>query len=758
MEIFRRRIWAGLLAALFAAAALAGGCEQSPAPGSVQDDEVLEDPLLEEPIFEPEPEPPKIAGVEIIEYPNLTFFAKNQPFSYEGLVLRFVMDNGEYGRNVESSEYTVKAVDTLTPRSDVVNITVRVSAEDAVHDEGYTADFVTYNVRYGIEIDSSTSVLSQIQLVNPPSKTSYKLGEKFSAGGLVIKGKYYDSETGNYSDWVQFEDAAVSVSGYDRRMRGTQQVKLKFNGALITTINVTVRVPAEASVTVNSIMGASYDQYTGTYRTTYIKGMGYDLAKSDLKAGVALNNETFMFTPGNGLSAGDVTGYNPSAEGGKQTLTVKLDEASATFEVYLADVEPHVYFDYGFMRTSIDPLGVMPGGGYTDSSRTVGRLAAAVNEKLVLAPVRFLIGYGEDNKDLGVTCTWSVSGPSTYTASYAGEFLYFSPTAAGDYDITVNVTGRGFVDGGTITRSATMRVACYQGSQPKPSGNTYTDPLRNYGCGQYSESGSGCGWSCGSALGYIVWNGGSGNIVGNQFDAWNEPGIVWVQGDGNGNGIPDEKWLEKTGSDDYQSSPYKSQVSRRYAIAYFLGSGDATINEYHQTIRDVYWVDGKGRNGRIPGGWPKKWGVPGHENSRVIYTGTILRDNGALGSGNYSAAGLSVNHFGEGYVDAGNGNYNGNWPNIYADGSSDGLPPASAVPLAGSQQLLSVSGGGGVNPSVSSAGLPALTGPLASSAYPHTFVKVQTAIFVYGSIYGDVSTEVKSGTGLPDQSDGFPDP
>jgi hypothetical protein len=37
------------------------------------------------------------------------------------------------------------------------------------------------------------------------------------------------------------------------------------------------------------------------------------------------------------------------------------------------------------------------------------------------------------------------------------------------------------------------------------------------------------------------------------------------------------------------------------------------------------------------------------------------------------------------------------------------------------------------------------------------FVKVQTAIFVYGGTYGDVSTEIVSGTGLADQSGGGPD-
>ena len=38
-------------------------------------------------------------------------------------------------------------------------------------------------------------------------------------------------------------------------------------------------------------------------------------------------------------------------------------------------------------------------------------------------------------------------------------------------------------------------------------------------------------------------------IQGNAFDSSNEPGIVWVMQDVNGNGLPDDEWYELRGSE-----------------------------------------------------------------------------------------------------------------------------------------------------------------------------------------------------------------
>jgi hypothetical protein len=655
---------------------------------------------------------PKITGIEIIQPANITFFARNQPFSHEGLELRYTLDTGEYGDKLVPGDYTVGAVDTSTPRSDVVTVTAR------------TKDGV-FTARYGIYIDNSSSILGSVRLESPPSKTAYSLGDAFSKTGMKVSGTYQGGDRDG--ETVSVDASGVTVYGYDRRRRGSQRVTLKVNGLTLADLDVTVRVPAGAVVTVNAPFNATYDHQNGDYKTTYIKGMAFDA--SGLKAAVQVNGQTIALSAAGGdIKPGDISGFDRNASGGKQTLTLTLDDASATFEVYLADLAPHVYFDYGFMRTELDPLGVLPGGGYTDSNRTAGRRYAAVNEKLVLAPVRYLIGYDADNKDLSVTCVWSVSGPSTYRSSSSGEFFDFTPTAAGEYNITVNVTGRDFVSGGTVTKSAVTQVLCYSGAQPKPSGNTYTDPMRHFACGQYSESGSGHGWSCGSALGYMVWNGGVGSIRGNPMHNWHEPGIIWTQVDGNGNGVPDETWYEQTGSDETNPN-YKKLISRRYAITYFLGSeAISEITDYNQLLRDVYWVDSKGRTGKIPGGWPRKWGVPFHVNSWVTYTGTILRDDGNIGTGSYG--GFTQDDW-QGYVDAGStSNYSG-WPRIYADGTLYGATTSPSI---------------------------FTTSVLGSAAYPRAFVKVQTAAFHYGGIFGDVSTEVAGATGLPDQTGGFPIP
>jgi hypothetical protein len=133
-------------------------------------------------------------------------------------------------------------------------------------------------------------------------------------------------------------------------------------------------------------------------------------------------------------------------------------------------------------------------------------------------------------------------------------------------------------------------------------------------------------------------------------------------------------------------------------------------------------VDSKSRTGHISG-WPWKWGAPDHLNACVTYTGTLLRDTGDIGTGTYGGfEGMN------GYVDsAGDASWvwpSWEWPGydvardaIKADGTPANLNPARV-----------------------------------------RFVKVQTAVFRYGGVFGDMSTEIVSATNLPDQSGGFPMP
>ena len=74
------------------------------------------------------------------------------------------------------------------------------------------------------------------------------------------------------------------------------------------------------------------------------------------------------------------------------------------------------------------------------------------------------------------------------------------------------------------------------------------------------------------------------SIKGNAFDSSNEPGIVWVMQDVNGNNIPDDEWYELKGSE-YG----KSETIQDYAVTYFRPAG------YSNTP----WQDNKGNSGVI---------------------------------------------------------------------------------------------------------------------------------------------------------------
>jgi hypothetical protein len=200
-------------------------------------------------------------------------------------------------------------------------------------------------------------------------------------------------------------------------------------------------------------------------------------------------------------------------------------------------------------------------------------------------------------------------------------------------------------------------------------------------------------------------------VTGNAFGGWEEPGVVWVQEDRNGNGIPDEMWYELTGSD--ETNPLtKPYISRRYGVKWFKFAGEAEQNEYGQIIRAICWVDGKGRAGVMPGGWPTDWGVSG---DWVTYTGTIIR----IGQGDDLHPHVDFPQGLTGYVDCYN---NGDQSYVF---SKD-----VAIRVDGSPANLE----------------------------SIRFVKVQTGRFMYGGAVGEHSTEIVGATGLADQSGGFPNP
>jgi len=74
-----------------------------------------------------------------------------------------------------------------------------------------------------------------------------------------------------------------------------------------------------------------------------------------------------------------------------------------------------------------------------------------------------------------------------------------------------------------------------------------------------------------------------GNAFLSENGGSNEPGVVWVMQDVNGNGLPDDQWYELAGSE-------ASHASRNFAVSYYRPSGVAM---------DVQWTASDGSEGTI---------------------------------------------------------------------------------------------------------------------------------------------------------------
>jgi hypothetical protein len=639
-----------------------------------------------------------LTALRVDALPDITLYAKGQPFTPAGLAVSGIYSDGST-TPLDESAYTLSPVDTAVPG--MKRVTVSAGSVAA---------------KFAIYVDNSTKVLTSVELTSPPFKREYYLGEDIDLSGMEVTGTYSDEST------TRIDTSRCVVAGYDKLKRGPQTVTMRVNRSYFD-IDVTLKVPSTAVVRFNAYGSGSVNHQIEDYREVYIRGEPFDFAKTNLKAAITLANgekSVLSTKEGGGITGDDIdiSGYDPETPG-YQTITVNLDEASASYPVYVADTAPAVYFDYGYMRTSADPGGMgRDEDGAAACISTSGSEAAyrtPVNQMLVLAPVRFLIGYDSSNNDLGADYAWSVTGGPYVGGSPAdGETFSFTPAEAGTYTVTVSVTGRNYITGQNDTKTAQTSVIAFGGTETQ---RDFVMPLKNFGCGQYSESGSGHGWSTGSAGGYWVWkveHRESYLITGNPMSNWSEPGVVLVMEDNNHNGVPDEIWYELKGSDDDASSAYKSLVTRRYSLSYFNGGGAGYVNEYGQTIRGIFWVDCKGRTGRIPGGWPGEWGVPGSDNEQVTYTGTLLRDDGQIATGSYGG----LDNFKWGYVDSA-GIYQ-DWNRFYVSNAirADGTP----VTLTDVR-----------------------------------FIKVQTAAFRYGGIFGDISTEIKNADFMGLQTD-FPDP
>lgn len=218
------------------------------------------------------------------------------------------------------------------------------------------------------------------------------------------------------------------------------------------------------------------------------------------------------------------------------------------------------------------------------------------------------------------TFVWSVNGN---VINDANERVYkFTPDRAGEYLIKVTVTE----EQNGISVESTVKVICLQGSEASSirnataSSSSYSNKVFEYlpAPGQFINETNTGGFtgdettheaairyatkriknknyvSLGSFGGYIIvgfdhsipnTGGYDFAIQGNAFDSSNEPGIVWVMQDSNGNGLPDDEWYELKGSE-----TGKGTTIQDYEVTYFRPASPRS---------DVHWTDNLGNSGSV---------------------------------------------------------------------------------------------------------------------------------------------------------------
>lgn len=189
------------------------------------------------------------------------------------------------------------------------------------------------------------------------------------------------------------------------------------------------------------------------------------------------------------------------------------------------------------------------------------------------------------------------------------------------------------------------------------------------------------------------------SIKGNAFDSSNEPGIVWVMQDVNGDGLPNDEWYELKGSE-YG----KSETIQDYAVTYFRPGPNM----------DTQWQDNKGNKGaidRLGNYHPQEFYYPLwiEADSYTLY-GTCLK---ARTEQSPTTGMWSNNPFGWGYAD-----------NIGDDMPDKNNPSAAAI-----GNFFKISDA--VNIDGTSANLTHID-----------FIKVQTGVNVKAGWLGENSTEV----------------
>jgi hypothetical protein len=165
----------------------------------------------------------------------------------------------------------------------------------------------TYITTFSINVMDSAKILQSLSVTGPANKVN-RFGSDFDKTGLVVTGHYSNGTTGNVTPYA-------TITGYDRRTRGEQNMSVKVNGITAPVPGVSVRIPAGTAVTLET------NQYSkpgrSGYRRVYLKGESLDMRSANFHGTAATAGGSILlrYDLGNILDSDYVTGFDPDTVG-----------------------------------------------------------------------------------------------------------------------------------------------------------------------------------------------------------------------------------------------------------------------------------------------------------------------------------------------------------------------------------------------------------------------------------------------------------
>ncbi len=457
-------------------------------------------------------------------------------------------------------------------------------------------------------------------------------------------------ESLTFSPKVENADNPVFSWTIDGRIVSTEPV-YTFTGDIIGETYLTFNVLAKNGRASKEIMITVTDRDLPIIKMqdTYVS---YIRQESEIVPEIEFTDETTKYT---WYRNNEVVSYEPTykfTENVANNLNILLkvsNKSGVSIKkfalIVIPEPVPTLFFDNGEYITPSE----------LNNPEAMRRMSVCLGRDLVLAPVKI-------NMEGDVTYTWSVDGQ---VQSATGEYFKFHPQAKGEYIITVTgkcakgeasrkVKVECVDDEGTHIRKFTSGnknwanhcfsfipapgqfINFQEGSTAEQARLSIDNLIKDMAYGSYVAS-------LGAFGGYVIFgfdhsvenlDGADLSINGNAFPGSNEPGVIWVMQDENGNGLPDDTWYELKGSE-----TGKPTTRQRTAMTYFRPNADNA---------NIIWISNTGISGSIDNN--------GYHNQRSYFPMFITDESytlvGTLLPENPVDTGLEGNaNFDWGYVD-----------------------------------------------------------------------------------------------------------